>query len=418
MVAAIDSMLSQTMSTFETSTDRSLFRPSRTNYPGSKFGPKTRYDLPQRHKAYGNADEMDHILFSGTSLQPQTVFGTSGGAIGSSALVSARSPPNGASLNSELAMTTPRAVLSDAGRTMMLKTADRNLPDLPFVDDGSDVHGILVLGGKSSGKTSFVMSLLAAVTGTYPNTPEAKEMRKFMPAQGQSWSLPERDVRLPGGESRLMRLFLTDTPPCGTSSKDEQPMCVTVSPNCSQHYNALPSWMRITLRSGNIPHYSVLFIIDSTAAPLWEDSQRCRELARLIAVLKRNQYTIVLAVTKLLQVRETRLREAAFGAQHGGEVGKDPRSSYESFVSRYIERICACLQAKAYENNWTFSEPGSAEFPLINVSIFDVPTWTGSVDHKAWLTRKGTPELPNLRYAESQLTRTLHALSKRSHSTD
>ena len=28
-----------------------LFRPSRMIYPGSRFGPKTRYDLPQRHKA-------------------------------------------------------------------------------------------------------------------------------------------------------------------------------------------------------------------------------------------------------------------------------------------------------------------------------------------------------------------------------
>lgn len=60
-----------------------LFRPSRMIYPGSRFGPKTRYDLPQRHKApvrwsserraeaYGNGSELEAIIFNGTSLQPE-----------------------------------------------------------------------------------------------------------------------------------------------------------------------------------------------------------------------------------------------------------------------------------------------------------------------------------------------------------
>merc|ERR1719163_249527 len=56
---------------YASGSDRAAFRPSRTNYPGSRFGPKTRYDLPQRHRSYGNGDQADAILFSGTSLQPQ-----------------------------------------------------------------------------------------------------------------------------------------------------------------------------------------------------------------------------------------------------------------------------------------------------------------------------------------------------------
>eukprot|EP00913_Durusdinium_trenchii_P016323 g15342.t1 len=98
-------------------------------------------------------------------------------------------------------------------------------------------------------------------------------------------------------------------------------------------------------------------------------------------------------------------------------VGRDPRSSYESFVGRYIDKVCACLQAKAGENDWSFSDSeGSVAFPLPNVSIFDVPTWTSVTDFQAWQGRKGTPELPNFKYYSSQLSRLLHALCKRSSS--
>eukprot|EP00931_Biecheleriopsis_adriatica_P118867 TRINITY_DN94179_c0_g1_i1.p1 TRINITY_DN94179_c0_g1~~TRINITY_DN94179_c0_g1_i1.p1 ORF type:complete len:401 (-),score=59.16 TRINITY_DN94179_c0_g1_i1:50-1252(-) len=393
--------------------ERTMFRPSRTNYPGSRFGGKSRYDLPQRHKAYGNADEVEAILFSGTSLQPQ-VWGTSGGTAGPIAtglVPSSEQRGRGASNGGE---STPRAVLSDAGRSLL---AERQLPELPLINERNDVHGVVVLGGKHSGKTSLVLSLQALVQGEYPNTHMAEYAHKIkdMQAYGNSWELPEREVRYASGETREMRIVLTDTPPCGTKSQEEQPLCVGVSPNSTQHYNAIPSWMRITLRSGNLPHYAVLFVIDASATPLWEDHHRCRELARLLAVLKRNQYTVVIAVTKLHHVRENRLRDTAYGVDHKNEVGKDPRSSYESFVSRYIDKVCACIQAKAGDNDWAFSQaPDAPAFPQPNVTIFDVPTWTGSGEHKEWSKRKGTPELPNFKYANSQLQRLLHAVCRRS----
>ncbi|CAE8728732.1 unnamed protein product [Polarella glacialis] len=365
---------------------------------------------------FEGASEVEAILFSGTSLQPQ-VWGSSGGdgAIAMPGLsMAARASASTATPRSEV--TTPRGeVLSEAARSMLHPLADKNLPELPLIDEGNDVHGVLVLGGKGSGKTTLVWSVLAAVLGAYPQSAEMKEKRHSMPAFGQTYELPEREVRLGTGQARQMRVVLTDTPPCGTNSKEEQPLCASVSPNCSQHFNALPSWMRITMRSGNLPHYAVLFVIDAAAKPLWEDGPRCREMARLIAVLKRSQYTVVLAVTKLYQVREARLREIAFGADYGSEVGKDPRSNYESFVGRYVDKVCACLQAKARENAWSFAQgPDSPAFPLPNVTIFDVPTWVSVLEHKAWLSRTGTPEQPNLKYANTQLTRLLNAVSRRS----
>lgn len=401
--------------------ERTLFRPSRTSYPGSRFGPKTRYDLPQRHKAYGNADEAETILFNGTSLQPQ-VWGTTAG--GDAGPISSGLPLAGhARSNGQTALsgnTTPRAALGDAGRSMLHPLAERNLPELPLINERNDVHGILMLGGKSSGKTSIAFSMLAALEGEYPDTVKNRDMgqKKYdMPAYGSSYELPERDVSFISGETKPMRIVLTDTPPCGTTSREEQPLCANVSPNSTQHYSALPSWMRITLRSGNLPHYAVLFIIDASAKPLWEDHHRCRELARLLAVLKRNQYTVVLGVTKLLKVRDERSKLQAYGEGHGNEVGKDPRSSYESFVSRYLDKVSACIQAKAGENDWSFSQgPESPAFPLPNSTIFDVPSWASKAEHEVFKRLKGTPELPNFKYANSQLGRLLHALSKRSHS--
>jgi len=384
------------------------FRPSRANYPGSRFGPKTRYDLPQRHRSYGNGDQADAILFSGTSLQPEAWKSsldemTLGGP--------APLFPN---------RTSPRepAALMDAARLMLHPLSDRNLPELPLLDDNCDLHGSLVLGGKESGKTTLILSLVALATGTYPSKKDAEieEKRRSMPAYGQSYELPARDIQLGSGTLQNMRVILTDTPPCGTNVREEQPLCATVSPNSTAHYNAIPSWMRITLRGGNLPHYAVLFVVDALAEPLWVDSARCRAIARLLAVLKRNQYTVVIAVTKLYKAREIALREMAHGGDHKGQVGKDPRSSYEIFVGRYLEKVCASLQAKAGENDWSFSQgPDSPAFPLVNSTIFDAPSWLSVMDWRKWQDKKGTPELPNLKYIRSQLDRILTALSARSH---
>lgn len=385
------------------------FRPSRTNYPGSRFGPKTRYDLPQRHRSYGNGDEADAILYNGTSLQPQAWKPGLDADSGRSPLFPARTSPRGFS---------EPAILGDAARLMLHPLSERNLPDLPLLDQNNDVHGSIVLGGKESGKTTLILSLLSLVTGTYPSKKDAEieEKRRAMPAYGQCYELPEREIRLGGGNVRKMRVILTDTPACGTNHREEQPLCVQVSPNSTQHYNAIPSWMRITMRGGNFPHYAVLFVIDALAVPLWEDGARCRDIARLLAVLKRNQYTVVLAVTKLLKAREIALCETAHGSDHKGQVGKDPRSSYEAFTGRYLEKVCASLQAKASENDWSFSQgPDTPAFPLVNSTIFDTPTWVSITDWRKWQDKKGTPERPNLKYMQSQLERMLAALSVRSH---
>jgi len=393
--------------TYASAPDGAAFRPSRTNYPGSRFGPKSRYDLPQRHRSYGG--QADAILFAGSSLQPQTWKpGIDEGTFG------------GAPQQLFLSKMSPRdpAVLSEAARAIIHPLAARNLPDLPLLDAGDDVHGSIVLGGKESGKTTLILSLLALASGKYPSRKDSdiEEKRKNMPAFGQCYELPQREIRLGSGSLKSMRLVLTDTPACGTDAREEQPLCATVSPNSTQHYNAIPSWMRITMRGGNIPHYAVLFVIDSLATPLWEDSQKCRDLARLLAVLKRNQYTVIICVTKLYKAREIALRENAHGGEHKGQVGKDPRSSYEAFVSRYLEKVCASLQAKAAENEWSFSQgPDMPAFPLVNSTIFDAPTWVSTVDWKKWQDKVGTPELPNLKYIKTRLEQILDALSVRSH---
>lgn len=390
---------------YSSAPDRSAFRPQRTNYPGSRFGPKTRYDLPQRHRAYGNADQAEAILFSGTSLQPQAWKPGLDEGSPSQLFPNRTSPRDG-------------AVLSYAARSMLHPLADRNLPDLPLLGAKSDVHGSILLGGKESGKTTLILSLLALATGTYPSRKDAdiEEKRRNMPAFGQCYELPEHEILLGNGELQSMRVVLTDTPACGTDQREEQPLCVTVSPNSTQHFNAIPSWMRVTMRGGNYPHYAVLFVVDALAVPLWQDSERCRDVARLLAVLKRSQYTVVICVTKLLKAREIALRETAHGNDHKGQVGKDPRSSYEAFVGRYLEKVCASLQAKASENEWSFSQgPDMPAFPLVNSTIFDAPTWVSSVDWKKWQDKRGTPELPNLKYIQSQLERILSALCVRSH---
>eukprot|EP00747_Dinoflagellata_sp_TGD_P104552 gnl/TRDRNA2_/TRDRNA2_169272_c5_seq1.p1 gnl/TRDRNA2_/TRDRNA2_169272_c5~~gnl/TRDRNA2_/TRDRNA2_169272_c5_seq1.p1 ORF type:complete len:410 (+),score=42.25 gnl/TRDRNA2_/TRDRNA2_169272_c5_seq1:32-1231(+) len=380
--------------------ERVMFRPSRTCYPGSKFGPKTRYDLPRRHKAYGDSDEADTILYEGTSLQP---------------LAWTAVPSNNATLEKN---TTPRGqgVFMEAARSVFHPLAQRNLPDLPMLDENNDIHGILVIGGKGVGKTSLVLSMGAMVSGCFPTRYDHEVQKKMaqMPTYGQSYEFPEREVQLgDGANARVMRVVLTDTPACGTT-REEQPLCASISPNSTQHFNAIPSWMRISMRGGSYPHYAVLVVIDSTAKPLWEDGARCRDMARLLAVLRKSQYTAIIAVTKLIQARETALRDTAHG-RGSLDVGKDPRGSYESFSGRYLEKVCLALQAKAKENDWSISRAEATPFPMINSTIFDIPTWTSVGDYKHWQSKTGTKELPNLKYMTNQMSRLYDALCTRSH---
>merc|ERR1712007_162063 len=111
------------------------------------------------------------------------------------------------------------------------------------------------------------------------------------------------------------------------------------------------------------------------------------------------------------------IREANYsGGDHGKHVGRDPHTSYETYASRYIEKTCAAIQAKAVENDWSFSQgPHAPAFPLVNVSIFDAPTWENVGDYRRWQELKATAELPNGRYFAAQLNKLLLASSMRSH---
>lgn len=371
------------------------FRPSRTCYPGSKFGPKSRYDLPTRIKSYSGGDEADAILFSGTSLQPRTWASTTVGS-------------------------TPRsgAVFGEAARSLFHPLADKNLPELPLHAHATEdtTHGVVVLGGKGCGKTSLIFSLMASMTGKYSSRRDTEEHRKrnSMPAYGQHYELGERDIMMMDGiTEKTMKVVLTDTPPCGTNKEEEQPLCAAVTPNSTQHCNAIPSWMRITMRA-SVPHYTALFVIDSMSdPPLWEDERRCRDLARLLAVLRRSQYTVVLAVTKLLSLRKEAIRNVNHGHPHRDVVGKDPRTSYEAFVGRYIEKVSSSIQAKALESNWTMSQgPDCPAFPLMNSTIFDAPTWNTTREFNDAMERKGCAEQPTFKYCMKQLDRILKALSR------
>jgi hypothetical protein len=324
-------------------------------------------------------------------------------------------------------MATPRGIgsLKDAGRHLVnpvrqvqARILEERLPERPLVGADNDVHGVLVLGGKGAGKTSLLISLLALAQGHYPKKSDAgiEDKKKTMPQYGQCYDFPERDVKFFDGSLKPMRLVLTDTPACGTQNREENPLCANVSPNSAQHFHAVPAWMRMCLRSGNYPHYSVIFVVDATAQPLWEDTARCQDLVRLLAVLKKSRYTVVIAVTKLLKARLDTQREINYGGEHGGKVGKDPRSCYEAYAARYMDKVCAAIQAKAAEHEWSFSQgPDAPEFPLSNVTIFDAPTWESPVDYKKWQDLKLSSEAPNGRYYNFQLNKLLLAASVRMH---
>merc|ERR1712176_690700 len=143
------------------------------------------------------------------------------------------------------------------------------------------------------------------------------------------------------------------------------------------------------------------------------DLTRCSDLARLLSVLRKSQYTVVLVVTKLLLAREAAIRNSVWQA-HNGEVGKDPRSCYESFVSRYLYKVSAALQAKAQSEIESPEQP----FPVPNVSIFDAPTWANGTEYRN--LRENDRErrhtlLPHFKYATVQLRKILDAVCIRSH---
>lgn len=253
---------------------------------------------------------------------------------------------------------------------------------------------ILMLGREQSGRTSLVLSLEALRAGSYPKRNEHKfakpELYPGLPDSGSKHVIPPRSA---GG----LPLVILDTAPCGARDQVRLP-----------GGRRLP----IALRSSSLNHDAVLFVLDATERPLWEDPQRTEELAQLSATLRQQQYAVVIAVTKLLKAREDALREAAHGGDHQGRTGRDPRRSYEEFVSRYLEKTIVTLQATQALKTFHGSQgDGAAPFPRAGVTIFDVPTWVSIRDFEAWKERRGTSELPNLRYMEAQMEKLVAALA-------
>lgn len=122
---------------------------------------------------------------------------------------------------------------------------------------------------------------------------------------------------------------------------------------------------------------------------------------------------MTLRLTLHTKARENALREAAHGADHGGRPGRDPRSSYEEFVSRYLEKTAVTLQAAPQVRSLLAAQggDGAPAWPKPGATILDVPTWVSVRDYEAWQDRRGTPELPNLRYIRVQLEKLVSALS-------
>lgn len=262
-------------------------------------------------------------------------------------------------------------------------------------EDGREEVSVLVLGREGCGKTSLVLSLQALRAGEYPKRFEKKAAAKEDPYAplsdgGKKYSVP------PKVEDGLP-LMLTDPDNCGV--KDQV---------------RLPGGRRlpIALRSGSLSYDAVLFVVDATESPLFDDQQYCEEMAQLCATLRSQGYGVVLGVTKLLKAREDALRATSHGADHGGRAGRDPRQSYEEFVSRYLEKTCVALQAAPALRAWQEAqESGTAAFPHPRHTIFDVNAWTSIRDFEAWKDRRGTAELPNLRYVERQLDHLATALT-------
>merc|ERR1712032_175755 len=183
-----------------------------------------------------------------------------------------------------------------------------------------------------------------------------------------------------------------------------------------QGMQGMYSWLRTALKSGSggdCECEAVLIVLDATKPPLWEDRALCRDLCELLAALRFNEYTVVLAVTKLYAAREAALLEVARGAPRGCCPGRDPHNSYESYVERYLGKIVASLRSSARMHGWLLGEelPGYQPFPLDGMTVLDAPAWLSIQDFRASAERRGTAELPNQRYIFGQLERILKALS-------
>lgn len=270
-----------------------------------------------------------------------------------------------------------------------------------------------MLGRTGSGCTSLAYSLQALRTGVYPKRHEKKAERDLLSSSARGARGASAPPMPPTGGDCGVRHMVAPRAAGGL------PLVITDAQlNGPRSQVRLPGGRRlpVALRSHSLVHDAVLFLVDATDRPLWEDPERTEELGQLCATLRHQQYTVVIAVTKLYKVREDALKEIRLHGDgaHGGKVGRDPRRSYEEFVSRYVEKTCVTLQATEALKTWLATqEPGAATFPKVGATILDVPTWISRRDFEDWQERRGTIELPNLRYTQVQLEKLAAALALR-----
>jgi len=275
-----------------------------------------------------------------------------------------------------------------------------------------NLHGVLVLGGMGAGKTSLILSLLAHVSGSYPTrfNADIKQKTMSMPLYGQRYDVGQCEMELSEAGKKSLQIILTDTPPCGTDLKQELPLCSNLNESGQDPKQAIPSWMRVFMRGGQYQHSTALFVVDATQSPLWEDTRRCCELVQLLFALKRSEFNAVLVVTKLRKARSDALRSAAYGSLVGSIPVKDPQSSYEVFVSRYIAKLDQALRIQARALGFCLSEePFEPSYP----DIFDAPTWVNVGDYRGCRENKCMAERPNWTYMSAQLKKILVAVSIR-----
>lgn len=384
-----------------------MFRPSRTCYRGSALHPKLHYDVLSRHSNYDEPDDPAARFHKDRGPEPTTYpLPLSRWGPGPAFRCERTRTPSTARSSRECSQRTLSGVA-----LAVLKGQEQLLEPPP--DD--ETHGIFVLGGKGAGKTALVRSLIAIATGSYPTRVEAPEqVEPESSSLGQSYAIPDAMVRLGAGEARMMKMLLSDTPACGPSTlaRAELPMCTAANPNDADHWRALAPWLRQGLTE--TPHFAACLVVDATARPLWEDRMRCRESVKLVCALMRSQYTVTIAVTKLPAARDAALRDQNHGVAHGGEPHRDPRASYECFVDRYLNKLCASIYKVLEEHKWAFQRGVDRRpFPQVNESIFDVPTWRNNGEFARTQNHRGLHEVPNSYYRQTQLRRLLAALAAR-----
>lgn len=213
-----------------------------------------------------------------------------------------------------------------------------------------------------------------------------------------------RQVKQPDGTMTEREIMLTDTQPCGMGPR-VNPLVAGVSPNSTRHFNAIPQWMRITLT--HTPHRTVIMVLDALATPIWEDEKLAKAIPRLCSVLLSNEFTVLFAVTKLhASFLFARTKQSGGTPPEGTplpDLGSGALSCYETYVQRYLSRICATIQANARRYGYPLGDPEAEDFPRVGKTLFDVVTFKSAGDFAEMQKKRCTTQLPNFLYAQNQI---------------